>query len=201
MATSKRKAGALGAAVIAIIGAITAIEGGYVNNPNDPGGATNHGITEKVARAHGYTGSMRDLPEEIAEDIYVDDYIVKPGYDGVIAIDPVVGEELADSGANAGPARASRWFQVALNSLNRRGADYRDVAVDGVVGSGTVAAFKALRARRGAAQSCRLMLKLLDAQQAEHYLNLASGNSRFETFMVGWVDQRIGNVRLERCGA
>ena len=37
-------------------------EGGFVDHPSDPGGATRYGITERVARANGYTGSMREFP-------------------------------------------------------------------------------------------------------------------------------------------
>lgn len=37
-------------------------EGRYVNHPSDPNGATNWGITERVARANGYQGDMRTLP-------------------------------------------------------------------------------------------------------------------------------------------
>ena len=33
---------------------IIEIEGGYVNDPNDSGGETNYGVTEKVARDNGY---------------------------------------------------------------------------------------------------------------------------------------------------
>lgn len=45
-------------------------EGGYVNNPADRGGATKYGITEAVARANGFKGSMRDLPLDVAKAIY-----------------------------------------------------------------------------------------------------------------------------------
>lgn len=44
-----------------IIDGIIALEGGYVFNPKDKGGATHWGITEATARAHGYAGDMRDL--------------------------------------------------------------------------------------------------------------------------------------------
>ncbi|MEJ2768075.1 glycoside hydrolase family 108 protein [Mycetohabitans sp. B46] len=44
-------------------------EGGYSYNPQDPGGETMWGVTQRVARAWGYTGSMRDLPRETAKQI------------------------------------------------------------------------------------------------------------------------------------
>ncbi len=37
-------------------------EGGYVDHPSDKGGPTRWGITQTTARAHGYTGDMRNLP-------------------------------------------------------------------------------------------------------------------------------------------
>lgn len=187
------------AAALAIIAAIFQVEGGYVNNPNDPGGATNHGVTEAVARAHDYKGDMRDFPKALGQQIYFEDYIRKPGFDRLIELSAAAGEEVVDSGVNAGPAKPSQWLQVALNSLNRRGKDYPDVPVDGRAGPATMAAFASLQRVRGRAEACRLVVKLLDAQQAAHYLRLAGNNSQFETFMPGWVSARIGNVPLEKC--
>lgn len=46
------------------------IEGGYVNDPNDPGGETNHGITLNTARKYGYKGSMRAMTKAEAKEIY-----------------------------------------------------------------------------------------------------------------------------------
>jgi len=166
-------------------------EGGYVNHPSDPGGATNWGITQAVARANGYQGHMRDLPKATARAIYRREYVEKPGFLGVAEIDPIVAEELIDSGVNAGQARAKLWFQQALNVLNRRGLDYADINEDGALGPLTLAAFQALRRKRGATTARRLM-KALNGLQFMHYYSLAKGGTKFEDFFPGWIDHRIG---------
>jgi lysozyme family protein len=191
--------GGLTVAVLAIIASIFNVEGGYVNNPRDPGGATNHGITEQVARAHGYKGAMKDLPKELARQIYFEDYIRAPGFDRLIELSAPVGEEAVDSGVNTGPAQPSRWLQIALNSLTRQGRDDAELKVDGQAGTKTMAAYTALQELRGKVETCRMIIKLMDAQQAAHYLRLTEGNSTYETFMPGWIINRIGNVPLEKC--
>lgn len=192
--SSRKVWGSLATAVIAIVGSVFALEGGYVNDPRDPGGATNHGITEQVARAHGFEGHMKALPKQVAADIYTTDYISKPGFDRVIALSPAVGEKLVDAGVNVGPGRSSRWLQEALNQLSRGGQDYPKVAVDGQLGAQTLAAYQALERKRGRAKACELVLKLLDVQQGAHYMQL-----NMPTFTVGWVDNRLGSVPLQRC--
>lgn len=170
-------------------------EGGFVDHPSDPGGATNFGITERVARANGYHGSMRNLPKATAKAIYRREYIEKPGFLAICEIDPVVGEEVVDSGVNAGQQRAAKWFQTSLNLFNRRGKDYADIAVDGAIGPGTLRAFRALIVKRGAEEARELMIDALDGLQFGHYASLSADNSKFEDFMPGWVRTRIGNTR------
>lgn len=194
--SSAKRTGVIGGGIIAIIiAAIFSVEGGFVDNPKDPGGATNHGVTEKVARDHGYTGSMKDLPKEFAEGVYYKDYVLKPNFHLIVEASPAVAHKVIDEGVNAGPARAAKWFQQSLNALNRGGKDYANVPVDGQVGPKTVAAFRSLQMIRGEVKACELTLKLLDAQQASYYMSLTNLN----TFMVGWVDNRIGNVPLNQC--
>ena len=184
-----------GSVALAIIAATIAIEGGYANNPQDPGGKTNHGVTEVVARNNGYVGDMKELPKSFAQNIYYKDYIEKPGYVPFLVLSPALSEELVDSAVNAGTGRSSRWLQTALNSLNRGGKDYPTILVDGRVGPSTVAAYSGLERVRGRVLACQLTIKLMDAQQAMHYLSLEHLNS----FTPGWVANRIGNVPLERC--
>lgn len=193
---NNRKKLTLGSATVgAILAAVFAGEGGYVNDPRDPGGETNHGITKNVAVAAGYTGAMKDLTQVTAANIYVTNYINKPGYGDLITLSPAVGQKVVDAGVNAGTSRSSLWLQNALNSLNRGSKNCPLIAADGKVGSGTVSSYRCLVQTRGKVKSCELTLKLLDAQQANHYMSLTN----MPQYTVGWVDHRIGNVPLSRC--
>lgn len=188
----------IGVLMAAVVGTVLSLEGGYVNDPNDAGGATNHGITEQVAREHGYTGPMQSLPKGMATDIYIGTYIQAPRFDGVLRLSPAVGTELVDSGVNAGTGRAARWFQQSVNDLSRHGRDYPMIAVDGVIGASTLNAYRALEKKRGRIKACELTLKLMDSYQAAHYAKLAKGHA-YASFIVGWLDHRIGNVAPARC--
>lgn len=174
------------------------VEGGYVNDTNDAGGATNHGVTERVARQHGYAGAMRDLPREFAIQVYEHDYIYGPHFDLILAVSPALGHKVIDAGINVGPATAARWFQQAVNILSRGGRDYSTVSVDGIVGPSTMRAYASLERVRGRVKACQLTMTALDAYQASHYLALGQGQKN-SSFVVGWLDHRVGNVSKDRC--
>ncbi len=194
MVSKTKVAGGVAGVATLIVAAVLGIEGGYVNNPKDPGGETNHGITVAVARDNGYTGSMRDMPKEFAEGVYLDKYVIKPGFFPLLEIQPAIVEELVDTGVNAGPARSSRWFQQSLNALSNEGKSYSQIAVDGKVGPNTIKTYQSLERVRGKVKACQLMLKMLDIYQGHHYISINN-----PTFTVGWIDHRIGNVPLEKC--
>lgn len=193
MALNKKMIG--GGATAAILAAVFAFEGGYVNDPKDPGGETNHGITVAVARDHGYTGPMKDLPKEKATEIYLEDYITKPGYGELIALSPAVGHKVVDAGVNTGTRQSSLWFQRSMNALSRGGQDFPQINVDGKLGTGSIKAYEALRRVRGNVRACELTIKLMDAQQANHYMSL----TKTPQYIPGWIDHRIGNVPLSKC--
>lgn len=215
--TPATKKGGLVAAVLAILGTVFVLEGGYVDHPNDPGGATNHGITERVARDHGFEGDMRELerycdfelsssegvdeegnptePVDVcASSILFESYIKAPGYLPLVQIDPVVAEEVIDTAVNMGPSRPSRYFQHAVNEVCGT-----SLALDGRLGRLTWGAWRDCRYNVGR-DACLAVLERLDAQQEAEYDRLVSRNPSLRVFRRGWQNHRIGNVDRNRCG-
>ena len=113
--------------VDAIIEDLIDREGGFVSNPADRGGPTCFGITEAVARAHGYAGPMRQLPREEAARIYKRLYWLRPDFDQVASRNNGLAKELFGTGVNMGPAVAITFLQRALTALNRNARDYADL--------------------------------------------------------------------------
>src|SRR3546814_839027 len=166
-------------------------EGRYSNHPADRGGETMWGITERVARRHGYTGPMRALPRAKAVAIYRQEYAIDPGFAAVAEIDPVVGEELFDTGVNMGPAVPSLWFQQALNALNNGARLYADTKEDGDIGPATLGAFRAYLKARGA-EASEVMMKALNSLQGARYIELSRTRAANEAFTFGWLRTRVG---------
>jgi lysozyme family protein len=180
-------------AVAAILAAVVALEGGYVDHPSDPGGATNWGITESVARQNGFTGDMRNLTKAQAKDIYRRQYIERPGFLPLVAIDAAVAEEVIDTGVNMGPARPTRFFRRAVNEVCGT-----TLPIAPNMDAVTVKAWNDCRANIGA-RSCVAMLDSLDGQQRAEYDRLVRVNPRLRVFYRGWINHRIGNVKRSRC--
>lgn len=88
--------------IASLIDTVIGREGGYSNHPADRGGATRWGITEAVARAHGYRGDMRGFPREEAVGIYQRVYWTRPGFDRIAPLAPDIAAELFDTGVNMG---------------------------------------------------------------------------------------------------
>jgi lysozyme family protein len=165
-------------------------EGGYVDHPDDRGGATNYGIAVAVAREAGWTGSMRDLPRDLALAIYRRRYWTQPGFDRVAAVMADVAAELFDTGVNMGPGVAAGFLQRSLNALNRRGSDWPDLIVDRQIGPATIDALRCFARLRGAAAQS-VLLKALNALQGARYIELAEGRQANESFVFGWLSSRV----------
>ena len=172
---------------------ILAVEGGYVNDPRDSGGETNHGITKRVAQRYGYHGDMRHMPKTIALQIYRQQYWTDPGFAEVAKRSEKIAEELFDTGVNAGVARAAGFLQRALNALNNQGKLYSDIAEDQDIGPATLRALDAYLKVRGRLGET-VMIRALDCLQGAFYLDLAVRRPKDEAFVFGWLSNRIGNV-------
>ncbi len=170
-----------------IIDGIIAVEGGYVNDPNDSGGETNFGITAEVARANGYTGYMRDMPRSVAFDIYAAKYWDVVKGDQLVELSEAVAEEVIDTAVNMGPGRAGKFLQRSLNVLDKRGMLYSPVTADGVIGGNTLTALGMYLGHRDEGT----LVKALNCLQGAYYITLAERREKDEAFVYGWLKNRV----------
>ncbi|PIE16975.1 MAG: peptidoglycan-binding protein [Rhodobacterales bacterium] len=118
---------------------IVAREGGFVNDPDDPGGATNHGVTIHTLRRLGMdlTGDgkigvddVRALTAAQAVDIFIRHYFLRPRVQDLPAsLHATVFDMYVNAGANA-----VRILQRLLVQMGHA------IAVDGGIGPQTIAA-------------------------------------------------------------
>ena len=114
-------------------------EGGYVNDPDDPGGATNYGVTIHTMRRLGLdlTGDgvvsvadVKRLTRTQAVEIFIDHYFNRPG---IARLPGVLHASVFDMYVNAG-ANAVKILQRLLGEMGQ------PVTVDGAIGPQTVGA-------------------------------------------------------------
>ncbi|MDZ4094502.1 MAG: holin-associated N-acetylmuramidase [Paracoccaceae bacterium] len=114
-------------------------EGGFVNDPDDPGGATNHGITLATLRRLGMdlTGDgavtvadVKRLTRAQAEDVFIEHYYKRPG---IAALPEALQASVFDMYVNAG-ANAVLVLQRLLSDMGF------DATADGAIGPQTIRA-------------------------------------------------------------
>lgn len=101
---------------------IVAREGGFVNDPDDPGGATNHGVTIHTLRRLGIdvnrdsridVADVRALTRAQAVEIYLEHYFIRPG---IAALPEALQASVFDMQVNAG-ANAVKVLQRLLTDM------------------------------------------------------------------------------------
>ncbi len=160
-------------------------EGGYIDHPNDPGGATNFGISIRSLRDLESSNigdwdldgdgdvdqhDMQLMTKEQARGLY-DEHFWYAELDELTA--PIHAGKLFDMGVNMGKRQAGRIFQRTLARFEP------SVVVDGFVGPQTV--FEANRLAHAHAFAD------LSADQARFYFDLVNAKRGREVFLFGWL--------------
>jgi lysozyme family protein len=158
------------------IGRVLAHEGGYTDNPNDPGGETNLGITwptllEAIRRGIVPADTtIKSLTAPAATAIYREMF-----WNPLGAMHPAAKFQMLDAAVNHGIGNANRILQRAVG-----------VADDGKVGDITRAAIERFQAERGHND---LLLRFL-AHRAKFMAKLTT----FKTFGAGWTNRIADNL-------
>ncbi|KAF1008867.1 MAG: hypothetical protein GAK28_00499 [Luteibacter sp.] len=157
-------------------------EGGFVNDPADPGGATNKGVTlatfnrcaQSLLGIAPSLATLRALTDEQAGTIY------KALYWDAVRGDQIALQPLAnivfDFYVNAG-AQATRLLQRVLNDL---GASSQ-IAIDGVMGAGTMTAL-------GKADAYAVYARFKQGR-IDYYTALAERRPSLGKFLKGWLNR------------
>jgi|TARA_R110000868_G_scaffold96356_1_gene265111 lysozyme family protein len=149
-------------------------EGGYVNNPADPGGMTNLGVTkatwENWVGRESDEAEMRGLTPEKVEPLYKKKY-----WDAVRGdeLPPGISYLCFDFAVNAGAGRSIKTLQTAVG-----------VTPDGGFGPLTLAAVQAI-------DPVELIEKFSQAKE-DFYRSLGT----FATFGKGWLN-RVADVKVK----
>ena len=154
---------------------ILAHEGGFVDHPADPGGATNKGITiatyRRYIKRNGTVADLKALTTEQAVMVYKRQY-----WDAVQAdsLPPGVDYAVADFAVNSGPSRAAKYLQAIVG-----------VSQDGRIGPQTLAAVAKMDPRE-------IINRLCDDRLA--FMKRIQGGKLWRTFGRGW-QRRVDDVR------
>ncbi len=159
-------------------------EGGYVDDPDDAGGATKHGISLRYAKGLGLQMDLDDDGDVDADDIrmvtpaqaaalYKRDFLVRPKFD---ELPEDLQPHLFDMAVNHGPARAWMLLQGACNELGQ------DLEEDGRFGPATKRALLMVLNTMG---RTRLQNALVD-ERLMFYEAIVDRRPSQERFLAGW---------------
>lgn len=150
------------------------LEGGYSNDPDDPGGETRYGVTKRDFPQE----DIKNLTLERAKEIYKQFYWDKMGLDLIEDVD--IACEIFDTGLNGGIRTAVKIAQRTVNALGY------NISVDGYMGEVTAAALNTLTKKDKNA-----VYVTLNCLQGARYVELTERKPQFKKFFRGWVNHRV----------
>lgn len=149
------------------------VEGGYSNDKYDSGGKTKYGIIEVEARKYGYRGHMKDMPLEIAKDIYYRKYFKGNRLDEVV--NDKISLSICDWIVNSGNWGAKK-AQQALNIINSS-----ELVVDGKIGNQTLFALNNVNPDK--------FLEVYHRLQRNFYRSIVASRPTQQVFLKGWLNR------------
>ena len=168
------------------------LEGGFVDHPDDPGGATNLGISLRFLQTEGEYEfgdidndgdldyeDIKNMTMKAASDIYKKHWWDKYGYEGIP--NQAVANKIFDMAVNMGARQAHKLLQRAINCV----LGQRALVDDGLLGE------KSSQGMQVALQQPLALLAALRAQQEGFYRALVAGNSKFKAFLNGWLNRAV----------
>lgn len=161
-------------------------DGGYTNDPDDPGGETNWGWTESTLKAHGIKTHPRDLTFQQAFDHYRVIFWVRSGAEAIYPHHPWLARTIFNYGVHAGYSKAAKHLQTLLNIHNNQGTRWPDLVVDGLVGGRTVQAVNVYMQLRKGSVGEDVLFTDYAIMMGAHYQRLAIANPKMEKFSYGW---------------
>jgi lysozyme family protein len=162
----------------AALAIVLAHEGGFQNDPNDPGNWTGGAVGAGICRGTKYGISARSYPDldiaglstDAASAIYRRDWWDRLG---LARLPAPLATKLLDAAVNLGPRPAIACLQHALN------AQGGVLAEDGLLGPATVAAAQSAPAETA--------LAALREALADHYRAIVARHPERARFLAGWL--------------
>ena len=154
-------------------------EGGFVHDPDDPGGATNYGITQQTLSAfYGRDATIEEvkaITQDLAKTIYVALYFGKPR---LAELPECLCSVMIDMSIHHGPGRAVKLLQQVLLQDG-----FDPGPVDGIIGPRTVTASMDAIAK----SDCAKLVNNLVDKRVTFFLEITARNPALQKFLKGWV--------------
>lgn len=143
-------------------------EGGYVNDPNDPGGETKYGISKRT-----YPNvDIKNLTMDGAREIYYRDWWLHFHYDRISDADLAI--KVFNTAVNIGASRAHKLLQRCLMANG-----HSEVVDDGALGPMT---FDAVNCSNSV-----MILEAFRQAQADYYRAVVAARPSSQKYLRGWL--------------
>ncbi|MDP2336753.1 MAG: glycosyl hydrolase 108 family protein [Bacteroidota bacterium] len=165
---------------------VMAHEGGYVNDPDDPGGETYKGVARKIhskwngwtkvdmlKRQSGFPGNL-DKDEELQQDVskfYRDLFWNKIKGDEIN--DQQVAESIFDFGVNAGTGTSASLAQMVLS-----------IKTDGVIGPKSIESLNSFNSEH--------FLAAFTVAKIARYIHIVKKRPTSQKYFYGWICRALG---------